>query len=179
MHPVSGHECSAATHVCLSFVQVAAESDEIQSFYSLLFLIVIATQIISLNPLWLKFGDLWFFISFVMTKYLRSLVMGAVGGWVGGGEGWGIYYINSSTLYHFYGKKERRKHPHMFFFQSSSRTSSLPSSWALHEIFMSFFDFPWEEILLNTFLQAASHCFQIGWKCFCSYGFLDKMDNKL
>jgi hypothetical protein len=67
----------------------------------------------------------------------------------------------------------------MFFFQSSSRTSSLPSSWALHEIFMSFFDFPWEEILLNTFLQAASHCFQIGWKCFCSYGFLDKMDNKL
>jgi hypothetical protein len=51
MHPVSGHECSAATHVCLSFVQVAAESDEIQSFYSLLFLIVIATQIISLNPL--------------------------------------------------------------------------------------------------------------------------------
>jgi len=51
MHAVSGHQCSAATHVCLSFVQVAAESDEIQSFYSLLFLIVIATQIISLNPL--------------------------------------------------------------------------------------------------------------------------------
>lgn len=137
MHPVSGHECSAATHVCLSFVQVAAESDEIQSFYSLLFLIVIATQIISLNPLWLKFGDLWFFISFVMTKYLRSLVMGAVGGW---GPGVGDLLYQLFDLVSLLWKKGEKKTPtHVLLsIQLSHKLLAfkLSTPWNLHVFFL-------------------------------------------
>jgi hypothetical protein len=148
----------------LSFVQVAAESDEIQSCYSLLFLIVIATQIISLNPLWLKFGDLWFFISFVMTKYLRSLVMAGPGGRVGGGF---IISTLRPCITFMWKKKEENT---IICSSFKPALAQAPCLQAEHSTKSSclFFIFPWEELLLNTFLQATSHCFQIGWKCFCS-----------
>lgn len=102
-------------------------------------------------------------------------IFGDGGWWLGGG------FIISTLrpCITFMGKKKEENTPTCSSFKPA--LAQAPCLQAEHSTKSSclFFIFPWEEILLNTFLQAASHCFQIGWKCFCSYGFLDKMDNKL
>jgi hypothetical protein len=92
-----------------------------------------------------------------MTKYLRSLVMGGPGGGVGD-----LLYQLFDLVSHLWEKRKKKTPPKCSSFKPALAQAACLQAEHSTKSSCLFFIFPWEEILLNTFLQAASHCFQIG-----------------